>query len=182
MKAIREVGVRRVARFVWTSVLLGVLRVTLVPPVRGAFLRLCGARIGPDSVVHRLTLINVDRGGFSSLRVGTSCFIGGEVLIDLAAEVVLEDHVTLATRAMVLTHLNVGYRDHPLQDRFPAMTAGVTVQRGSFIGAGATVLAGSSIGPRAFVAAGSLVNRTVGEGEVVGGVPVRTIAQERDAG
>lgn len=138
-------------------------------------LQLLGARIGRGTIVMRISLMNVDRGGFGALRVGADCFIGEEVMIDLAAPVVLEDQVTLATRVIVLTHLNVGYRDHPLQARFPSMISAVTVRRASFVGAGATVLAGSSIGPEAFVAAASLVNRDVAAGETVGGVPIKTI-------
>ena len=175
MKAIREVGWARAARFLWVSLLLSVLRRTWVSPVRVAFLRLCGARVGRGAIVHRVSLINVDRGGFGALTIGDSCFVGDEVLIDLAAPVVLEDHVTLATRATVLTHLNVGYRDHPLQQRFPPRTAAVTLRRGTFIGAGAMILAGVSAGPEAFVGAGSLVNRDVAASEVVGGVPIRTL-------
>ena len=41
---------------------------------------------------------------------------------------------------MILTHLNVGFRDHPLQTRYPPLTAGVTIGRGAFVGAGATIL------------------------------------------
>lgn len=175
MKAVREVGVGRVIRFLWASLLLSALRRAWIPPVRVLLLRVFGARVGAHTVVHRLTLINVDRGGFNALRIGDNCFIGDEVLIDLAGPVVLDDHVTLATRAMVLTHLNVGYKDHPLQARFPSQTAGVTIHHGSFIGAGATLLAGTTIGPEAFVAAGGLVNRDVTAGEVVGGVPIRTL-------
>jgi acetyltransferase-like isoleucine patch superfamily enzyme len=149
--------------------------------LRAIFLRLCGASIGANTVIHRVTLINVDRGGFGALRIGDNCFIGDEVLIDLAAAVTLEADVTLAARSAVLTHLNVGYRDHPLQERFPARTAGVTIRRGSFVGACATVLAGTTIGPEAFVAAGSLVNRTVEPGEIVGGVPVRALARPSES-
>jgi acetyltransferase-like isoleucine patch superfamily enzyme len=122
-------------------------------------------------------MINVDRGGFKALRVGRNCFVGHEVLVDLAASVVLEEHVTLAARAIVLTHLNVGYQDHPLAVRFPSATAGVTILRGSFVGAAAVVLPGCSIGPEAFVAAAALVNRDVEPGETVAGVPIRQIGQ-----
>lgn len=175
MKAMREVGFSRMLRFLWVSVLLSVLRRTWISPVRVGFLRLCGARVGRHTIVHRLSLVNVDRGGFGALTIGDSCFVGDEVLIDLAAPVTLEDHVTLATRAVVLTHLNVGYRDHPLQPRFPTRSAGVTVRRGTFVGAGAILLAGVSIGPEAFVGAASLVNRDVAASETVAGVPVRTL-------
>jgi acetyltransferase-like isoleucine patch superfamily enzyme len=177
MKAVRQVGFGRVVRFVWVSLLLTLLRCAWLPPIRALFLRICGARIGRDSVIHRFTLINVDRGGFGALTVGDQCFIGDEVLIDLAAPVAIENQVTLAARAMILTHLNVGYADHPLQARFPSKTAGVTIRRGSFIGAGATVLAGCTVGPEAFVAAAALVHRDVGAGEVVKGVPISGAAQ-----
>lgn len=175
MKALREVGAGRIARYGWTVVLLGILRVMCLPPLRAAFLRLCGARVGPNTVLQRFTLMNADRGGFRALQIGADCFVGDEVLIDLAAPVVLEDQVTLAARAAILTHLNVGYRDHPLQARFPAQTAGVTIRQGSFVGANATVLAGTTVGPEAFVAAGSVVNRDVERGAVVGGVPARAL-------
>ena len=181
MKALQEIGWRRAFRFVWMSVLLGLFRLAFLPPLRKAFLQLSGARIGPNTIIQRLTFIYVDRGGFRALRIGANCFLGDEVLLDLAAPIVLEDHVTLATRAAVLTHLNVGYRDHPLQERFPSQTSGVTIRRGSFVGAGAMVLAGCSVGPEAFVAAASLVNRSVAEGETVGGVPIRTIGGGKPA-
>jgi acetyltransferase-like isoleucine patch superfamily enzyme len=176
VKAVSEVGVGRAIRFVWVTALLVCLRLLPIPPLRSLFLRLCGASIGRDSILQPFRLMNVDRGGFRALRVGANCFIGDEVLIDLAAAVTLEEHVTLAARSTVLTHINVGYRDHPLQPRYPARTAEVRVRRGSFVGAGAILLPGVTIGPEAFVAAGAVVNRDVQPGEVVGGVPIRTLS------
>jgi maltose O-acetyltransferase len=176
MKALRQVGVRRILRFLWTSIALTVFRMAFLPPVRAGLLRLYGASIGPNTVVQRCTFINADRAGFKALRLGRECFVGDEVLFDLAASVTCEDQVTLATRAMVLTHLNVGYADHPLQGRFPSRTEPVHIGRGAFIGAGATLLAGTTVGPEAFVAASSLVNRNVAAAEVVGGVPIRSLS------
>ena len=172
MKAIREVGAGRIFRFVWTSALLVLFRAMWLPPLRAGFLRLCGARVGSGTVIHSVRLINVDRGGFRALTIGRECFVGDEVLLDLAARVVLEDQVTLAARAMILTHMNVGYQDHPLQGRYPSKTAPVVIRRASFIGAGVTILAGCTIGPEAFVAACALVNRDVQAGESVRGVPI----------
>ena len=179
MKVLREVGLRRVGRFIWSSFQLGILRMLPFPPLRSAFLRLCGATIGANTILNRFTLINVDRGGFKSLRIGANCFIGHEALIDLAGPVVLEDHVTLAARTMLVTHLNVGYKDHPLLARFPSDTASVTVLRGSFIGIAAVVLPGCRIGPEAFVGACALVNRDVAPGELVAGVPIRQVGRNR---
>jgi carbonic anhydrase/acetyltransferase-like protein (isoleucine patch superfamily) len=177
VRAFGEIGLRRAGRYVWTTILLAIFGLVPFPPLRSIFLRLCGATVGTDTILHRFTMINVDRGGFGALRIGRSCFVGQEVLVDLAAFVVLEDHVTLAARAMLLTHLNVGYQDHPLMARFPSETAGVTISRGSFVGAAAIVLPGCTIGPEAFVAAAALVNRDVEPGEVVAGVPIRQIGR-----
>ena len=177
MKALSEIGPRRALRFVWSRFLLAIFRITPFPPLRSVFLRLCGARVGTDTILHRFTLINVDRGGFSALRIGNKCFVGDEVLVDLAAPVTLEDHVTLAARTIILTHLNVGYKDHPLMARFPSRTASVTIERGSFVGAAATILPGCKIGPEAFVAAAAVVNRDVGHREVVAGVPIKSLQE-----
>jgi acetyltransferase-like isoleucine patch superfamily enzyme len=175
MKAIREVGIRRAFRFVWTTLLLVLFRLVIFPQLRTVFLRLCGARIGRDVTLYSFTLINVDRGGFKALQVGDKCVIGHEVMIDLAAPVILEDFVGLAARSIVLTHMNIGYKEHPLQERFPSQTLPTRIRRASFVGAGSIVVAGCTVGPEAFVAAGSLVDRDVGEGEMVAGVPIRTI-------
>jgi acetyltransferase-like isoleucine patch superfamily enzyme len=175
MKALGEIGMRRARRVVQSSALLAIFRMTPLP-LRSLFLRLCGATIGSDTILYPFRLINVDRGdGFKSLHIGANCFVGHEVMIDLAGPVVLEDHVTIAARVMLITHLNVGYKDHPLMTRFPPKTAGLRILRGSFVGASAVVLPGCRIGPEAFVAAAALVNRDVATGEVVAGVPIRQI-------
>jgi hypothetical protein len=82
---------------------------------------------------------------------------------------------SLAERVMILTHTNVGYRDHPLQAHFPARAAPVVVETGAFLGAGCIVLPGVRVGSRAFVAAGSVVNADVTAGTLVAGVPARVV-------
>jgi maltose O-acetyltransferase len=177
MKALREVGPGRVLRYLTSRVLLSLLRMMWLPPMRVLFVRACGARVGAGTVLERMTFINLDRGGFRALTIGASCFVGDETLIDLAGPVRLEDHSTVAARAMLLTHLNVGYRDHPLQTAYPSMVAGVTIRQGSYVGAGATILPGCSVGPRAFVGAGSVVTRDVGADCTVAGAPARVISE-----
>lgn len=175
MKAVRQVGVARIAKFLWISILTSVLRRAWLPPLRVLLLRVFGAQVGSNVVLQRLSLINVDRGGFRALQIGDDCFIGDDVLLDLAAPITLGRQVTLAARAVILTHMNVGYQDHPLQQHFPSRTASVTIDSGAFVGACSTILAGVSVGREAFIAAGSLVHRNVSAGEVVGGVPVRPL-------
>ena len=165
------------ARFAFLTLAMVPYRCALLPPLRVAWLRLLGARIGARVVLHDVGFFNLYRRGLGGLQLGDECFLGDGCLLDLADEVRLERQVTLAERVLVLTHTNVGYRDHPLQARFPSQTAGVTLRRGTFVGAGAMILAGVSVGPEAFVGAGSLVNRDVGASETAVGVPVRTLAR-----
>ena len=150
-------------------------RLALVPPLRRLWLRLLGARIGARAILHDVRFFNLYRRGLSGLEIGEECFVGDECLLDLAETIVLEPQVTLAERVLVLTHMNVGYADHPLQKHFPPMAAGVRILRGSFVGAGVTILAGCTIGPRAFVAAGSVVIEDVPPDTLVAGAPARTI-------
>lgn len=175
MKALREIGLRRALRFGFYTLAMVPYRIALVPQLRGPWLRLLGARIGPGSILHEVRFFNLYRRGLSGLSVGKECFLGDECLLDLADEVRIADQVTLAERVLVLTHTNVGYQDHPLQAAFPPITAPVTIRAGSFVGAGATILPGVTIGARSFVAAGSVVTQDVADATLVAGVPARRI-------
>jgi maltose O-acetyltransferase len=175
LKAVAEVGWARAARFACLTLAMVPYRCALLPPLRAAWLRLLGARIGARVVLHDVRFFNLYRRGLAGLSVGDECFLGDECLLDLADEVRLEDQVTLAERVLILTHTNVGYRDHPLQPHFPAMSAAVRIGRGSFIGANVTILPGLTIGARSFVAAGSVVTRDVPPSTLVAGVPARKV-------
>ena len=175
MKALDEIGVSRALRFGLFTLAMVPYRVALFPPVRALWLRLLGAKIGRRSILHDVRFFNLYRRGLKGLHIGDDCFVGDECLLDLAAEIRLEDHVTLAERVLILTHTNVGYRDHPLQPRFPPIAAPVTIRRGSFVGAAVTILPGLTIGPEAFVAAGSVVTADVPPRTVVAGVPARPL-------
>lgn len=175
MKALREIGLRKASRFAFSLVAMLVYKATLVPQLRATWLRFLGARIGPGTIVHGVSFFNLYRRGLPGLSIGKECFLGDECLLDLADGIVLEDQVTLAERVVVLTHMNVGYADHPLQPRFPAMVGPVRFERGCFVGASATILAGVTVGSESFVAAGSVVTGDVPAGSLVGGVPARVL-------
>jgi len=175
VKALDEIGGGRALRFFFFTLAMVPYRLALYPPVRTLWLRLLGATIGKRVILHDVRFFNLYRRGFTGLHVGDHCFIGDECLLDLADEIRLEDHVTLAERVLILTHTNVGYRDHPLQPHFPPMVGPVTIRRGSFVGAAVTILPGLTIGPEALVAAGSVVTADVAPRTVVAGVPARVL-------
>lgn len=175
MKALDEIGFARAARFGLFTLAMAPYRLALFPPLRTAWLRLLGATIGRRTILHDVRFFNLYRRGPRGLRLGDDCFLGDECLLDLADEIRFEDHVTLAERVLILTHTNVGYRDHPLQKDFPPLAAAVTIRRGSFVGAAVTILPGVTIGPGSFVAAGSVVTSDVPPRTVVAGVPARPL-------
>jgi acetyltransferase-like isoleucine patch superfamily enzyme len=150
-------------------------RLAIVPQLRSPWLRLLGARIGPRAILHDVRFFNLYRRGLPGLQIGEECFLGDECLLDLAESITLERRTTLAERVLILTHTNVGYRDHPLQTHFPASASPVVVETGCFVGANATLLPGVRIGRGSFVAAGSVVTRDVPPGTLVAGVPARAI-------
>lgn len=175
MKALAEIGWGGAAKYGLMTLAMTAYRLAPFPQLRGPWLRLLGARIGAGAILHDVRFFNLYRRGLPGLSIGRDAFLGDECLLDLAEAISIEDQVTLAERVLVLTHTNVGYRDHPLQRAFPAVAAAVTIERGAFVGANATILPGLRVGSCAFVAAGSVVTEDVPPRTLVAGVPARTV-------
>ncbi len=175
MTALREIGFRQALRFAVSVPLRGCFSLLGYPAFRTIFLRCCGVRVGRGAIIHGIRFFNIYRGWFSALTIGSRSFLGDDCLLDLAAPITLGNNVTLAERVSVLTHTNVGYRDHPLQPVFPSMTAAVRFEDGCFVGANVTVLPGITVGRESFVAAGSVVTRNVPPRTLVAGVPAKPI-------
>jgi acetyltransferase-like isoleucine patch superfamily enzyme len=175
VKALAEIGWGPALRFGLFTLAMIPYRLALVPQLRAPFLRLLGARVGRRAILHDVRFFNLYRRGLAGLEIGEECFIGDECLLDLAEGIRLERQATLAERVLVLTHTNVGYRDHPLQAQFPASAAPVVFGAGSFVGANATVLPGVRVGEGSFVAAGSVVTADVPVRTLVAGVPARPL-------
>jgi acetyltransferase-like isoleucine patch superfamily enzyme len=175
MKSFQAIGWQKVVRFVLYGIYQAVLTRVLLPPVRAWMLRLAGARVGNNCVIHNVHFDNLYHYGFAKIIIGNNCFIGDEVLLDARGGVTLGDHVTLSNRVAVLTHINVGYPDHPLQKAYPMRESAVVMKRGVYIGTGATILPGVAIGQSSVVGAGAVVTRDVPARTVVAGVPAKVI-------
>ena len=175
MKSFQAIGWQKAVRFVWYGLIQAVLSRVLLPPVRVWMLRLAGAKVGDACVIHNVRFDNLYHYGFAKITIGNNCFIGDEVLLDARGGVTLGDHVTLSNRVAVLTHINVGYPDHPLQKAYPMRESVVVIKRGAYIGTGATILPGVTIGQSSVVGAGAVVTRNVPAKTVVAGVPARKI-------
>lgn len=117
--------------------------------------------------------------GFRNLLIGSRCFVGDEAMLDMRGKIILEDDVTLSNRCNIVTHMNVGYKDHPLQKLYPTKESMVKISKGAYIGTGAIVLPGVTVGRKSVVGAGSVVTKNVPANTVVGGVPAKVIKRLR---
>lgn len=176
MKVLTEISLLAAVKYAVYSALLKLFNLfAFISPLRVFALKFFGAKIGKDCVIENVCFFNCYRAGFKGLKVGNSCFLGDFTLLDLADSITLEDHVTLAERVTFITHLNVGFKNHPLQVKFKRSCAPILIKRGSFIGACATVLQGVTIGENSFVAAGSLVTEDVQDNCLYAGVPAKKV-------
>jgi len=170
MKALQSIGIGKVLRFVWYAFFAWLLGLSL-PPVRVWLLRLGGSKIGPDTVMFDVRFTNLYHYGFRRLIIGSRCFLGDEVMLDVRGGITLEDGVTISNRTTVVSHINVGYPDHPLQRSYPTKESRVVIKKGAYIGTGAIILPGITIGQKSVVGAGAVVTKDVPGGVMVAGVP-----------
>lgn len=175
MMALKEVGIGKVMRYVFFSLWQYLFAMMFVSPLRVALLQLFGAKIGSNTVIERIRLNNLYRTGIVGITIGKNCYLGDGVTLDTADRITLRDDVTLSFDAMVLTHTNVGYKDHPVQKYIPSVAKPVTLKNGCFVGVRSVILPGVTIGEGAAVAAGAVVTKNVPEETLVGGVPAKTI-------
>lgn len=174
MQALQSIGFMKAFRFVWFSIVTGILHGAL-PPVRTFLLRLAGATVGSDTVIFDVDFSNLYHYGFSRLTIGNRCFLGDGVMLDVKGGITLEDDVTISNRVTIVSHINVGYASHPLQVAYPTKEARVIIKRGAYVGTGAIILPGVVVGKESVVGAGAVVTKNVSEKTVVVGVPAKPV-------
>lgn len=176
MKALETIGFKKALAFVFWEIYRRLLHCwVILPPIRVGLLRLFGAKIGKDSVIMDINLLNLHHWGLGRLSVGRKCFIGDLTTLDVRGKLDLGDFVTLSSGVKIITHITVGYPDHPLIKLYPTREAGVKIENGVYIGTGAIILPGVIIGRESVVAAGAVVTRSVPAQTLVAGVPARQI-------
>jgi len=179
--ALKEISIRKAFKFFYTTLLMILFKFMIFPQMRTLFLRLCGVKIGQHTIICTgVKFINLYRTGFRGLTIGSHCFIADGAMFDLADKITIGDHVSLGHRTMIVTHLNVGYSNHPLQKHFPSEQKGVVIKDGVFIGPYVVILPGVTIGEKSFIMVNSLVTRDVRSGILYGGVPGRFIRKIED--
>lgn len=171
MKAVSEVGMRKIIKYVFFSLWQYLFSLMFVSPLRVFLLRLSGAKIDKNTVIEKISFMNLYRTGISGLKIGKNCFLGDGAVLDMADRIILGDSVTLSAGTFVLTHTNVGYKDHPFQKHIPSMKKSVRFKNGCFVGVRCVIFPGVVMEEESAVAACALVNKNVKSKTLVGGIP-----------
>lgn len=167
----QEIGVQRLIKYFIFGLWDQGFRQLPWSPLRVFWMKIGGAKIAWSATIDRVQLMNLDRTGLSGLTLGEKSFVGCGVILDLAGHITIGDHATISPAVVVLSHLSVGFSDHPLLPFYPKKVDSTVIKSGAFIGANATILSGVTIGESSLIAAGAVVTKPVPSFTLVAGVP-----------
>ncbi len=148
------------------------------PQITVRVLRAFGATIGEKTTFKRSVFIDNSfedqhsAGDFSYFKVGSNCYIGDCVYIDLSNEIILEDNVVVAGQVSFITHADCN-RSKYLESQFSRRCEPIRVSEGAWIGFRAMILSGVEVGKRTIVAADSLLRENASAHSVYSGIPAR---------
>jgi len=132
-----------------------------------------------DSAISSYCQIFPREPGFDGKFIlGEGSNVGDFTTIDTSDDVIIGKQVALGPYDIIYTH------DHDYHaDTFAAWKGGVIkgkviIEDGAWVGARVTILPGVTIGKRAIVAAGSVVTKNVAAGDIVGGIPAKTLGKQ----
>ncbi len=161
MSLIQEVGINRAMKYIFFTLWQVVFNSLLFSPLRIIWLKLAGATVGSDCFIDAIDFFNLDRTGLTGLVIGNRVFLGRGVLIDTAGKITIENWVTIAPRAIILSHLSVGFDGHPLLPKYPKTVGHTTIKSGSFVGVNAVITHNVTVGDEAIIGAGTVVTKNV---------------------
>lgn len=173
LKIIKEVGITRVLKYFFFGLWEMVFRFLPFSPLRIWWLRLGGAQIDRNCVIDWIEFTNLDRRGLKGLEIGSECYLGVGVLLDLADKIIISDQVTVAARSIILTHHSVGFKNHPLINQYPKVIKPTVLKIGSVVGVSSIIFPGVTIGENSLVGAGSVVRENVADKVMVAGTPAQ---------
>lgn len=132
-----------------------------------------GADVAPNVNIKRGLILDNTYNEYGKIHIGSNCFIGRKVFLDIADEIILEKDSVISEGVSIITHQDVGNR--MLNKFYKRKQAKVVVKEGAFIGANATILCGTTIGKCAVIGAGAVITKDVDDYCMVAGVPAKFI-------
>lgn len=139
--------------------------------VRKAILRMMGAKIGKDVLLHHgFEIRSPER-----LVIKGNTIVGFDSMLDARRGLTIGENVNISSQVMIWT-LQHDYND----PEFKVSGAPTIIHDYAWISARAILLPGVVIGKGAVVAAGCVVTKDVEPFTVVGGIPAKIIAKRNE--
>lgn len=165
-----------------SSTLLYCIRIVLffIPETRlfglkRFFYRLAGVKIGSNVRICSSAKIQ----GNGILEIGDNTWIGSETLIISSSKITIGSDVDIAPRVYIGTGTHIIDVNSP-NVAGHGISKDVIIGEGCWLGVSSIVLPGVVIGKKAIVAAGAVVQSTVAEQIIVGGIPAKFIKSIAD--
>jgi len=140
-----------------------------------AILKHYGAKVGENTRIQApFGIHNADRTSpiFTNLIIGRDCYIGRNIIIDLADQVHIGKRVTVSHGTYFNTHTNVGKANI---EKLHTSYNKIVIEDDVYIGINVTILQGVSIGKKSIIGACSLINKNIIPNSVAFGVPVKEV-------
>ena len=136
--------------------------------IRRTYLKMVRAKIGKGTFVMKNVYIQSP----NRLQIGDYSHINRGVVLDARGDIIIGSSVSVSHNVNIMT----GGHDH-MSPNFTGVFKPIVIKDYAWIGVGATILQGVTIGKGAVVCAGAVVNKDVGDYEIVGGVPAKKIGE-----
>ena len=146
---------------------------TLSDPVN--LLKYLGVKIGKGTLIYPGIVINCgNRMNFKLLSIGKQARILCDVIIDLNANVFIDDYAHVGARSSIITHYSLGKT--PLgKSEYPPEDGHVIINKGVAIAWDCTILHNTVIGAHTIIASRSVIKGEIPDFCVFGGNPSRAI-------
>ena len=114
--------------------------------------------------------------------MGEGSNVGDHTIIDTSDDVIIGAQVALGPFDSIYTHDHNYKADTLAAWKGGVHTGKVIIEDGAWVGARVVLLPGVTIGRRAIVAAGSVVTKDVKPGDIVGGIPAKSLIKVQENG
>jgi acetyltransferase-like isoleucine patch superfamily enzyme len=139
--------------------------------IRNNLYRLAGVSIGKGSTIHMWANFYQPR----NVSIGNDTIIGNHCFLDGRSKISIGNHTDVASEVMIYNS------EHKIDSiGFEAHEEPVSIGDYVFIGPRAIILPGVSLAKGSVVAAGAVVTKSVGEFEIVAGVPAKVIGERKN--
>jgi len=141
-----------------------------------------GITIGDNTIVSRNVVLSCKNGDIS---VGANCTVGISTLVHAleGSDVSIGDEVLIGAFCYFIGSGPYGTTslDLPFKKQGMRPQGGISIGNNVWFGSHVQVLDGVNIGSHSIVGASSVVNKAVGEYDVVAGVPIKTLKNRKNS-